>query len=252
MPTTDYDLVIIRHGESEANKENIFTGWRDSPLSPKGVGEAQAAGKSLKNDGFQFDIAFTSLQSRAVKTLWLVLEEMDLMWLPIVKHWKLNERHYGALQGKNKLQAVEKFGEKQVLEWRRGYAIRPPLVETSDPDYPRFDTRYRDVPDADLPRGESLKDVLARVLPYWEVEIVPLLKAKKKVLIAAHGNSLRALLKHLEGLSEPEIETVNLPTGVPKVYKLNERMLSERSYFHGDPDEINARIQTVANQTKKA
>jgi 2,3-bisphosphoglycerate-dependent phosphoglycerate mutase len=251
MPDIDYDLVIIRHGQSEANKENIFTGWRDSPLSPLGISEAQAAGKSLKKDGFQFDISFTSLQSRAIKTLWLALEEMDLMWLPIVKHWRLNERHYGALQGKNKLQAVEKFGEKQVHEWRRGYAVRPPLVETSDPDYPKFDARYRDVPAADVPRGESLKDVSARVMPYWESEIVPLIKAKKKVLIAAHGNSLRALLKHLEGLSEPEIEAVNLPTGVPKVYKLNDRMLAERAFFHGDPNEIKARIQTVANQTKR-
>lgn len=251
MLDTDYDLVIVRHGQSEANKENIFTGWRDSPLSEQGVNEALAAGRSLKKDGFQFDIAFTSLQSRAIKTLWLMLEEMDSMWLPVVKHWRLNERHYGALQGKNKIEAVEKFGEKQVHDWRRGYAIRPPLVDVNDPDYPKFDRRYRDVPDADLPRAESLKDVSARVMPYWQSDVVPLIKAKKKVLIAAHGNSLRALLKHLEGLSEPEIETVNLPTGVPKVYKLNDRMLSERSFFHGDPEEIKARIQTVANQTKR-
>jgi 2,3-bisphosphoglycerate-dependent phosphoglycerate mutase len=250
MPVA-YDLVIIRHGQSEANKLNIFTGWRDSPLSEQGVNEARAAGKLMRQDGFKFDIAFTSLQSRAIKTLWLVLEELDQMWLPVVKDWHLNERHYGALQGKDKKQAVEKFGEAQVHQWRRGYATQPPLVDKSDPDYPKFDARYASVPDTDLPRGESLKDVSARVLPYWEAHIVPQLKAKKKVLISAHGNSLRALLKHLEGLSEAEIEPVNLPTGVPKLYRLNERMLSAETGFHGDPDEIKRRIESVAHQTKK-
>jgi 2,3-bisphosphoglycerate-dependent phosphoglycerate mutase len=247
----NYDLVIIRHGQSEANKLNIFTGWRDSPLSEVGVREARAAGKLMRKDGFQFDIAFTSLQSRAIKTLWLVLEEMDLMWLTVVKDWRLNERHYGALQGKDKIQAVEKFGEAQVHQWRRGYATRPPLVEPGDPDFPGHDPRYAQVPMAALPRGESLQDVSARVLPYWQNEIVPLIKAKKKVLIAAHGNSLRALVKHLEGLSEPEIEGVNLPTGIPKVYKLDGQMLSAESHFHGDPDEVKARIESVAHQTKK-
>lgn len=247
---SNYDLVIIRHGQSEANKSNIFTGWRDSPLSEKGIGEARAAGRIMRKDGFKFDIAFTSLQSRAIKTLWLVLEEMDLMWIPVVKDWRLNERHYGALQGKDKVQAVEKFGEHQVHQWRRGYATQPPLVDLKDPDYPKFDPRYAGVPDADLPRGESLKDVSARVLPYWQSDIVPAIKAQKKVLIAAHGNSLRALLKHLEGLSEPEIEGVNLPTGVPKVYRLDGQMLSAESHFHGDPDDVKARIQSVAHQTK--
>jgi 2,3-bisphosphoglycerate-dependent phosphoglycerate mutase len=251
-PPSDFDLVIIRHGQSEANKLNIFTGWRDSPLSPQGVEEARAGGRLLAKEGYKFDIAFTSLQSRAIKTLWLALEELDQMWIPVVKHWRLNERHYGALQGKNKVEAVEKFGEKQVHEWRRSYAIRPPLVDTTDADYPKFDPRYRDIPDADCPRGESLKDVAARVLPYWESEILPLIKAKKKVLIAAHGNSLRALLKHLEGLSEPEIEAVNLPTGIPKAYKLNSRFLAERHAFLGDPSEVAARIQSVANQTKRS
>lgn len=246
-----YDLVIIRHGQSEANKQNIFTGWRDSPLSEKGIEEARAAGRQMRKDGFHFDIAFTSLQSRAIKTLWLVLEEMDLMWIPVVKDWRLNERHYGALQGKDKRQAVEKFGEAQVHQWRRGYATQPPLVTLDDADYPKHDRRYAGVPDANVPRGESLKDVSARVLPYWQSDIVPLIKAKKKVLIAAHGNSLRALLKHLEGLSEAEIEVINLPTGVPKVYVLNERMLAAESHFHGDPKEIEARIQAVAHQTKK-
>ena len=248
----DYDLVIIRHGQSEANKLNIFTGWRDSPLSELGVSEARAAGRLLKAEGYTFDIAFTSLQSRAIKTLWLVLEEMDLMWLPVVKDWHLNERHYGALQGKDKVQSVQQFGEHQVHQWRRSYATVPPLVEKTDPDYPKFDPRYRDVPDAEVPRGESLKIVVERVLPYWQSEIVPQIKAGKKILIAAHGNSLRALLKHLEGKSDAEIEAINIPTGVPRAYKLNAGLLSERHAYVGDPDEIAKRINTVANQTKKA
>jgi 2,3-bisphosphoglycerate-dependent phosphoglycerate mutase len=248
----DYDLVIIRHGESEANKLNIFTGWRDSVLSEKGVVEARAGGKTLREGGFKFDVAYTSLQSRAIKTLWLALEELDQMWLPVHKHWRLNERHYGALQGKNKAEAVAKFGEAQVHQWRRSYATRPPLVELDDPDYPRHDLRYRDVDDKDLPRGESLQDVVARVMPYWQGDIIPQIKRGKKVLIAAHGNSLRSLLKHLEGMSEAEIEGVNLPTGVPKVYKLNERMLSQHTAFLGDPKDIEARINTVANQTKRS
>lgn len=248
----DYDLVIIRHGQSEANKLNIFTGWRDSPLSELGVAEARAAGALLKREGYTFDLAFTSLQSRAIKTLWLTLEAMDLMWIPVVKDWRLNERHYGALQGKDKAQAVKQFGEAQVHQWRRGYAVQPPPVEVSDPDYPKFDARYAGVPASALPRGESLKSVVERVLPYWTSDIVPQLKAGKKILIAAHGNSLRALLKHLEGISDAEIEEVNLPTGVPKAYKLNARMLSERHAFVGDPDEIARRISTVVNQTKGA
>ena len=248
----NYDLVIIRHGQSEANKLNIFTGWRDSPLSELGVEEARAAGRAMRKDGFHFDLAFTSLQSRAIKTLWLVLEEMDLMWIPVVKDWHLNERHYGALQGKNKIEAGEKFGDAQVHAWRRSYATRPPLVDASDADYPKHDLRYRSLSDAEVPRGESLKDVGARVLPYWQSEIVPQIKARKKILIAAHGNSLRALLKHLEGLSEAEIEAVNLPTGVPKVYALNERFLAKSQYFHGDPAEVAAKIATVAHQTKRS
>ena len=248
----DYDLVFIRHGQSEANKLNIFTGWRDSPLSDVGVAEARAAGRLLKSEGYTFDIAFTSLQSRAIKTLWLVLEEMDLMWIPVVKDWHLNERHYGALQGKDKVQSVAQFGEAQVHQWRRGYATVPPLVEKSDPDFPKFDARYASVPERELPRGESLKIVVERVLPYWQSAIVPQIKAGKKILIAAHGNSLRALLKHLEGLSEAEIEGTNIPTGVPRAYKLNDRLLSARHDYVGDPDEIAKRINTVANQTKKA
>lgn len=247
----DYDLVIIRHGQSEANKLNIFTGWRDSPLSAQGVAEARGAGELLKREGYSFDMAFTSLQSRAIKTLWLALEAMDLMWIPVVKDWHLNERHYGALQGKDKAQSVKQFGERQVHQWRRSYATPPPLVEISDPDFPKFDPRYANVPEADLPRGESLKIVVERVLPYWQSDIVPQIKAGKKILIAAHGNSLRALLKHLEGKSDAEIEGINIPTGVPRAYKLNDRLLSARHDYVGDPDEIAKRINTVANQTKK-
>lgn len=247
----DYDLVIIRHGQSEANKANIFTGWRDSPLSEAGIGEARAGGKLLGEGGFRFDVAFTSLQSRAIKTLWLVLEEMDLMWLPVHKHWRLNERHYGALQGKDKRQAVEKFGEAQVHAWRRGYHTRPPLVELDSPDFPGADPRYAGVPAGLLPRGECLKDVVERVVPYWLAEIVPLIKAGKKVLISAHGNSLRALIKQLEGLSEAEIETVNLPTGAPKAYKLDERFLAKSQRFLGNQAEIAAKMRAVADQTKR-
>jgi len=250
--TPSFDFAIIRHGQSEANKQNIFTGWRDSPLSEQGISEARAAGRVLKQDGFTFDIAFTSLQSRAIKTLWLVLEEMDLMWIPVRKHWQLNERHYGALQGKNKIEAVEKFGEAQVNKWRRGYATQPPLVELTDHDYPKFDARYAGVPENLLPRGESLKDVSARVLPFWLSDILPLVQQGQKVLVAAHGNSLRALLKHLERLSEAEIEGINIPTGLPKIYSLDAQGLSNHTSYVGDPADVEARILSVAHQTKKA
>lgn len=246
-----FDFAIIRHGQSEANKQNIFTGWRDSPLSEQGISEARASGKLLKQEGFHFDIAFTSLQSRAIKTLWLVLEEMDLMWIPVRKHWQLNERHYGALQGKNKIEAVEKFGEAQVNKWRRGYAIQPPLVELTDQDYPKFDPRYASVPESELPRAESLKDVSTRVLPFWLSEILPLVRQGKKVLVAAHGNSLRALLKHLERLTEAEIEAINIPTGLPKIYSLDAEGLAKDTSYVGDPADVQARIASVANQTKK-
>ncbi len=247
----NYDFAIIRHGQSEANKLNIFTGWRDSPLSEQGVNEARASGKLLRAEGFHFDLAFTSLQSRAIKTLWLVLEEMDLMWIPVRTHWQLNERHYGNLQGKNKIEAVEKFGEAQVNKWRRGYDTRPPLVELDSPDYPKFDLRYRGVPEALLPRGESLKDVSARVLPFWQSEILPLIQQGQKILIAAHGNSLRALLKHLEQISEDAIESINIPTGLPRLYTLNDTGLAKDASYLGKAEDVNARIQSVANQTKR-
>jgi 2,3-bisphosphoglycerate-dependent phosphoglycerate mutase len=248
---TNYDLVIIRHGESEGNKLNVFTGWRDSPLSPVGIEEARAGGRLLKEGGFTFDVAFTSLQSRAIKTLWLVLEEIDAMWIPVVKDWHLNERHYGALQGKNKKEAVAEFGDEQVHKWRRSYGVQPPPVDLSSPDYPRADPRYKELTPAELPRSESLKDVVARVIPYYQRAIVPVLKQKKKVLVSAHGNSLRALLMHLEGLTPEEIETVNLPTAIPKAYKLNAEFLAAQTQFLGNPDEVKARMQSVANQTTR-
>lgn len=251
MNSSTSQLVIVRHGESEWNKLNLFTGWRDVRLTEHGEREARDAGKALRAQGFHFDLCFTSLQARAIKTLWLALEEMDAMWLPVEKHWRLNERHYGKLQGDNKAEAVAKFGEAQVLEWRRSYAVPPPAVDLDSPDFPGNEPRYADVPRADLPRGESLKDVLVRVLPYWEQRILPELKAGKRIIIAAHGNSLRALLKHLEGLSEKEIVDVNIPTGVPRAYRLDANWKSAEAQYIGDQSEIEAKINAVKSQTKK-
>jgi 2,3-bisphosphoglycerate-dependent phosphoglycerate mutase len=248
----DYQLVILRHGESEWNKLNLFTGWRDCRLSEKGTGEARAAGRTLKQEGFAFDVAHASLLTRANQTLYLALDEMDEVWLPVKKHWRLNERHYGALQGKNKLDAVEKFGEAQVKIWRRSYDTPPPPVETSSPDFPGHDRRYKDIDAKFLPRSESLKDVLARVMPYWEEEILPDLKAGKRVVIAAHGNSLRALLKYLEGVSDEDIINVDLPTGIPKAYRLNADWKAADAKFLGDPAELERRINAVKAQTKRA
>ncbi|MGC9953794.1 MAG: 2,3-diphosphoglycerate-dependent phosphoglycerate mutase [Rhizomicrobium sp.] len=247
----DYQLVILRHGESEWNKLNLFTGWRDVKLSEQGEREARTGGRTLAQDGFAFDVAYTSLLTRAIKTLWLALEEMDLMWLPVIKHWRLNERHYGRLQGANKLEAVKQFGEEQVKIWRRSYATPPPPVDLDSPDYPKADRRYADVSDADLPRSESLKDVLGRVMPYWEQTILPDIKAGKRVLIAAHGNSLRALLKYLEGVSDEDIVNVDLPTGIPKAYRLNAAYKADDARFLGDPQELERRINAVKAQTKK-
>jgi 2,3-bisphosphoglycerate-dependent phosphoglycerate mutase len=244
-----YNLVIIRHGESEWNKANLFTGWRDVKLTERGIEEARNAGRLLREDGFTFDVAFTSLLHRGIHTLWLVLEEMELMWIPDNKSWRLNERHYGRLTGLDKLAAVKEFGADQVQQWRRGYDTRPPLADLDSPDYPTHDPRYQDLSADEVPRGESLQDVLQRVLPYWESAVVPELKAGKKVLIAAHGNSLRALVMHLEGLSEEEIVKVNIPTGIPKVYELDDNFKARSHHFHGDPDEVAKRIQTVLQQT---
>jgi len=251
MSNHKYDLVIIRHGESEWNKFNLFTGWYDVDLSERGIREARDAGQLLRKDAFTFDVAFTSVLRRGIQTLWLILEQMDLMWIPDHKSWRLNERHYGALTGLDKIKSVERYGEAQVQRWRRGFDVRPPLVEPDSPYDSRFDQRYRNLSDDEVPRGESLKDVMDRVLPYWDSAIVPELKAGKKVIIAAHGNSLRALVKHLEGLTDEEIVKVNLPTGIPKIYKLDENFKATSKHFHGDPDEIEERIRRVAQQTER-
>ena len=248
-PHKNAQLVLLRHGESEWNKLNLFTGWRDVPLSIQGETEAHEAGTLLKEAGFRFDIAFTSVQTRAIKTLWLTLEVLDQMWIPERKHWRLNERHYGTLTGTDKKMAVEKFGAKQVHLWRRSYAVRPPLVGLDSLDYPRHDPRYADISDAELPRGECLKDVLERVMPYWHAAIMPDLKAGKTVLIVAHGNSLRALRKYLEDVSDEAISEVNLPNGVPKVYHLNAAMKAEETHFLGDQAEFAKKVAAMKAQT---
>jgi 2,3-bisphosphoglycerate-dependent phosphoglycerate mutase len=250
MPTQDCQLVLLRHGESEWNRKNLFTGWRDVRLTETGEGEAREAGRVLAREGFHFDLAYTSVLQRAIKTLWLALEEMDLMWIEVVKDWRLNERHYGQLQGSDKIEAVKRFGEAKVHEWRRSYATRPPLVALDSPEYPKSDPRYANLNDAQLPRGESLEDVLHRVLPYWQETIVPQLRSGKTVLIAAHGNSLRALVKHLEGVSDEAIADVNLPTGIPRAYRLNAQFKAERAQFLGD--DVDAKIAAVKAQTQQA
>ena len=248
----DYQLVILRHGESEWNKLNLFTGWRDVKLTAQGEAEAREAGRLMKAQGFDFDIAYTSVLTRAIQTLWLALEQMDRMWIPEFKHWRLNERHYGALQGSDKIEAVKKFGEKQVHLWRRSYDVRPPQVALDSPDYPKSDPRYANLSEEELPRGECLKDVLDRVLPYWDDVIVPELRAGKRIIIAAHGNSLRALLKHLENVSDADIPDVNIPTGVPKAYKLDSALKAADTFYLGDAAELAKKIEAVKEQTKGA
>jgi 2,3-bisphosphoglycerate-dependent phosphoglycerate mutase len=249
---TDYQLVLVRHGESEWNKRNLFTGWRDVRLTELGEREAREAGRTLAEAGIDFDLAYTSLLSRAIKTLWLALDEMDRMWLPVIKHWRLNERHYGALQGKDKRQSVEQFGAEQVHIWRRSYATPPPPVDLDSPEYPKGDRRYAGVPDADLPRSESLKDVLARVMPYWNQTILPELQAGRRVLVAAHGNSLRALMKHLEDISDDAIAGIDVPTGIPRAYRLNDSFKAAEARYLGDPKVLEARIGAVKAQTQTA
>jgi 2,3-bisphosphoglycerate-dependent phosphoglycerate mutase len=239
----------LRHGESEWNKKNLFTGWRDVRLTDQGEREAREAGRVMAAEGLRFDVCHTSLLSRAIKTLWLALEEMDLLWLPVAKHWRLNERHYGQLQGQNKKEAVEKFGEEQVKIWRRSYAVPPPPVDLDSPEYPMADPRYAGLATDDLPRSESLKDVLARVMPYWEGTILPELKSGKRVLIAAHGNSLRALIKHLEVISDEDITRVDVPTGIPRAYRLDNSFKMVDSRYLGDQDELARRIGAVKAQT---
>lgn len=224
-------LVLLRHGQSVWNKENKFTGWTDVDLSEQGIEEAKTAGKRLKDEGYTFDLTYTSYLKRAIKTLWLALEEMDLHWLPVQKTWRLNERHYGALQGFNKAEKAQEVGEEQVHIWRRSFDTAPPALEEDDDRFPGKDLRYQDLNDADIPRTESLKDTIDRFLPYWKEEIVPQLKAGKRLLIAAHGNSLRALVKHLDNISDEEIPKLNIPTGVPLVYELDENLKPIQSYY---------------------
>jgi 2,3-bisphosphoglycerate-dependent phosphoglycerate mutase len=243
-------LVLIRHGESTWNKENRFTGWTDVPLSETGIAEAKSGGQILKAEGYTFDIAYTSVLKRAIKTLWLVLEEMDLMWIPIEHSWRLNERHYGALQGLNKAETAAKFGDEQVLVWRRSYDIPPPPLDQSDERWPGRDPRYQDMDPKDVPLTECLKDTVARFLPYWHETIVPTLKSGKKVVIAAHGNSLRALVKYLDNISDDEIVGLNIPTGVPLVYELDDDMKPVKSYYLGDPEAIKKAQEAVAAQGK--
>ncbi|MBP9676827.1 MAG: 2,3-diphosphoglycerate-dependent phosphoglycerate mutase [Anaerolineaceae bacterium] len=246
-----YKIVLLRHGESQWNKENRFTGWTDVNLTEKGEAEARSAGDLMKAEGFQFDVAFTSVLTRAVRTLWLALESMDMVWLPIINSWRLNERHYGALQGLNKAETAAQYGDEQVLIWRRSYDTQPPALTADDERYPGSDRRYADLPASDIPLTECLKDTVARFLPYWHDEIVPVIKAGKRVLIVAHGNSLRALIKYLDNVSDEEIVGLNIPTGVPLVYELDREFKPIKSYYLGDPEEAKRKAEAVANQAKK-
>jgi 2,3-bisphosphoglycerate-dependent phosphoglycerate mutase len=244
------ELVLIRHGQSTWNRENRFTGWTDVDLTEQGRTEAKQAGELIKEAGLSFDIAYTSVLKRAIRTLWIVLDELDLMWIPIELSWRLNERHYGALQGLNKSETAAKFGEEQVRIWRRSYDIPPPPLEKTDPRYPGRDPRYRSLTEAELPLTESLKDTVYRFLPYWQGTIAPAIQSGRRVVIAAHGNSLRALVKHLDKVSEQEIVGLNIPTGVPLVYELDEQLIPIRHYFLGDPVAIARAMDEVAGQGK--
>jgi 2,3-bisphosphoglycerate-dependent phosphoglycerate mutase len=246
-----YKVVLLRHGESVWNKENLFTGWTDVGLSEKGVQEALDAGRTLQKEGYVFDVAFTSVLKRAIKTLWLALEEMDLMWIPIYNSWRLNERHYGALQGLNKAQTAEKYGEAQVHIWRRSYDVRPPELAPDDSRFPGKDPRYANLRPEELPLTECLKDTIARTLPYWHETIAATVKSGQRVVIAAHGNSLRGLVKYLDNVSEQEIVGLNIPTGIPLVYELDENLKPLRHYYLGDPEAVKLAAQAVANQGKK-
>jgi 2,3-bisphosphoglycerate-dependent phosphoglycerate mutase len=243
-------LVLLRHGESIWNKENLFTGWTDVDLSDQGKVEARHAGELLKAEGYTFDVAFTSVLKRAIRTLWIALDELDLMWIPVEHSWRLNERHYGALQGLNKAQTAAKYGDDQVLVWRRSYDEPPPALEKSDPRYPGADPRYLGLSSSELPLTECLKDTVARFLPYWHDTIVPAIRAGKKVIITAHGNSLRALVKHLDGVSDQDIVGLNIPTGVPLVYELDPELKPIRHYYLGDPEAVAKAAAAVANQGK--
>jgi 2,3-bisphosphoglycerate-dependent phosphoglycerate mutase len=245
-------LVLIRHGESEWNKENRFTGWIDIGLSEKGVREAVEAARLLRDSGYTFDVAFTSVLKRAIKTLWIVLEEMDLMWIPVHQSWRLNERHYGALQGLNKTETVQRHGEAQVKIWRRSYDVRPPALAPDDDRFPGRDPRYAPLRPDELPVTESLKDTIARFLPYWNQTISPAIREGRRVVIAAHGNSLRALVKHLDRVSDHDIVGLNIPTGIPLVYELNDDLTPIRHFYLGNQAEVERAARAVADQGKPA
>ena len=245
-----YKIVLLRHGESTWNKENRFTGWTDVELTAHGLAEARAAGQLLKKEGFAFDVAYTSVLKRAIKTLWTVLEEMDRMWIPVHHAWRLNERHYGALQGLDKAETAAKFGNEQVLVWRRAYATAPPPLEAGDPRLAPDDPRYADMMPGEFPHTECLKDTVARFLPYWHETIAPRVKTGKSVVIVAHGNSLRALIKYLDQVPDEDIVSLNIPTAQPLVYELDAALKPIRSYYLGDPAAIKAAMEAVANQGK--
>jgi 2,3-bisphosphoglycerate-dependent phosphoglycerate mutase len=243
-----YKLVLLRHGQSTWNLENRFTGWTDVGLTDLGRQEALSSGKLLNESGFEFDVAFTSVLKRAIKTLWIVLEEMELEWIPVYRCWRLNERHYGSLQGLNKAEMAEKFGDEQVKIWRRSYDIPPPPLDWEDERHPHSDRRYSDLSRDELPSSESLKDTVARMLPYWHETIAPVVESGKSVLIAAHGNSLRALVKYLDNISDQEITELNIPTGIPLVYELDKNMTPKKSYYLGDEEAVRKAAEAVAQQ----
>jgi 2,3-bisphosphoglycerate-dependent phosphoglycerate mutase len=245
-----YTLVLVRHGQSTWNLENRFTGWTDVGLTEQGIAEAREAGRLLREGDYKFDVAYTSVLKRAIKTLWIMLEEMDMEWLPVIRAWQLNERHYGNLQGLNKAEMAEKFGEEQVHVWRRSYDVPPPPLDINDERHPRFDPRYADLTPEQLPDTESLKITLERVLPYWHEVLAPEIKSGKRLLVAAHGNSLRAMVKYLDDISDEEIPGLNIPTGVPLVYELDDDLNRITSYYLGDPDEIAKKAAAVAAQGK--
>jgi len=243
-------LVLLRHGESLWNKENRFGGWTDTDLSEKGIAEAEKAGQILREQGYTFDVAFTSVLKRAIRTLWIVLDVMDLMWIPVYRSWRLNERFYGALQGLNKSETAAKFGEGQVLIWRRSYDIPPPALKKTDDRYPGRDPKYSELNEEEIPVTESLKDTLNRVLPYWHEVIAPANKEGKRVLVSAHGNSLRALVKYLDNISDQHILSLNIPTGIPLVYELDDNFEPKQSYYLGDPEVTKKAMEAVASQGK--
>jgi 2,3-bisphosphoglycerate-dependent phosphoglycerate mutase len=244
-------LVLLRHGESVWNQDNRFTGWTDVDLSGKGREEAREAGDVLRSGGYTFDMAYTSVLKRAIRTLWIVLDGMDLMWIPVERSWRLNERHYGALQGLNKAETAAKYGEDQVKIWRRSYAIQPPPLDPADERFPGRDPRYRNLRPKELPLTECLKDTVARFLPYWHGTVAPAIREGRKVLIAAHGNSLRALVKYLDDISEHDIVELNIPTGMPLVYELDENLKPQKRYYLGDPEKVRMATEAVAAQGRK-